>query len=188
MADYSLARWQVDAHAFWRSSGNRHLTPDDLAALPIDVRSRLFTEQTLREVYDYREHVETGEQLQAKRALPSTFMSLAPGSWHPQVWTDINRMHTLNTTQSQRAQEMHVCPLQIDIIDRLIERYSAPGELVYDPFGGLMSVPLRALHLGRRGRGVELNPGYWRDGVAYLRAAERQMAAPTLFDLTEAGA
>ena len=36
------------------------------------------------------------------------------------------------------------CPLQFDIVDRLIERYSNPGELVYDPFGGLFTVPLRA--------------------------------------------
>src|SRR3546814_959546 len=46
-ADYSLARWQIDAHAFWRSRGNRLLTPDELAALPVEQRSRLFTEQTM---------------------------------------------------------------------------------------------------------------------------------------------
>lgn len=182
---YSRARWQVDAHAFWRSSGDRHLTPDDLLALPIDDRSRLFTEQTLREVYDYVEHVAVGEQLDGKGALPATFMSLAPGSWHPDVWHDVNRMRTLNTEQSQKAQTMHVCPLQFDVVDRLIERFSNPGELVYDPFGGLSTVALRALKLGRRGRTTELNPDYWRDGVAYLRAEERAQNIPTLFDLME---
>ena len=164
--------------------GNRHLTPDDLLALPIDDRSRLFTEQTLREVYDYVEHVAVGEQLDGKGALPATFMSLAPGSWHPDVWHDVNRMLTLNSTQSQRAQTMHVCPLQFDIVDRLITRYSNPGDLVYDPFGGLMTVPVRALKHGRRGRAVELNPGYYLDGVKYLEAEERANAMPTLFDLT----
>ena len=111
-------------------------------------------------------------------------MSLAPGSWHPDVWHDVNRMLTLNSTQSQRAQTMHVCPLQFDIVDRLITRYSNPGDLVYDPFGGLMTVPVRALKHGRRGRGVELNPGYFLDGVKYLEAQERAQAMPTLFDLT----
>lgn len=112
-------------------------------------------------------------------------MSLAPGSWHPDVWHDVNRMRTLNTEQSQKAQTMHVCPLQFDVVDRLIERFSNPGELVYDPFGGLSTVALRALKLGRRGRTTELNPDYWRDGVAYLRAEERAQNIPTLFDLME---
>ncbi len=182
-AAYTRARWQVDAHAFWRSSGNRHLTPDELIALPVEDRSRLFTEQTLREVYDHAEHVQVGEVLDGRGALPATFMSLTPGSWSPWVWHDVNRMLTLNTEQSQKAQQMHVCPLQFDIVDRLIERYSNRGELVYDPFGGLSTVALRALRLGRRGRTCELNAEYWRDGVAYLRAEERAQNVPTLFDI-----
>jgi hypothetical protein len=185
---YTRARWQIDAHAFWRSSGDRHLTPAELIALPVDDRARLFTEQTLHEVYDYDEHVTTGEVLDTKGALPATFMSLAPGSWTPWVWHDVNRMLTLNTAQSQKAQAMHVCPLQFDIVDRLITRYSNPGDLVYDPFGGLSTVALRALKLGRQGRTCELNGDYWRDGVAYLRAEERAQSIPTLFDTLDGAA
>lgn len=185
---YSRARWQVDAHAFWRSSGNRHLTPDELATLPVEQRSRVFTEQTLTEVYDYESHIRIGEALDGRGALPATFMSLAPGSHHPDVWHDINRMITLNTEQSRRAQAMHVCPLQFDIVDRLITRYSNPGDLVYDPFGGLFTVPVRALHLGRSGRSVELNPGYFLDGVKYLQAQERSAHLPTLFDVEDGAA
>jgi hypothetical protein len=185
---YTRARWQVDAHAFWRSSGNRHLTPEELAALPPDELSRLFTEHTLQQVYDYESHVRIGETLDGRGALPATFMSLAPGSHHPEVWHDINRMLTLNTEQSRRAQVMHVCPLQFDIVDRLITRFSNPGELVFDPFGGLFTVPVRALHLGRRGRAVELNTGYFLDGVKYLEAAERKANLPTLFELDQATA
>ncbi|HJQ00107.1 MAG TPA: DNA methyltransferase [Jatrophihabitans sp.] len=181
--EFTRARWQVDAHAFWRSSGDRLLTPEELAALPVEQRSRLFTEQTLREVYDYESHVRIGEILDARGALPATFMSLAPGSHHPEVWHDVNRMLTLNTEQSRRAQAMHVCPLQFDIVDRLILRYSNPGDLVYDPFGGLFTVPVRALHHGRRGRAVELNTGYFLDGVKYLQAEERERDMPGLFDL-----
>ena len=185
-AAYSRARWQVDAHAFWRSSGDRPLTPDELAELPVDMRSRLFTEQTIRDIYDYESHVRIGETLDGRGALPATFMSLAPGSWHPDVWHDVNRMLTLNTEQSRRAQTMHVCPLQFDIVDRLIERYSNPGDLVFDPFGGLFTVPVRALKAGRRGRAVELNPGYFLDGVKHLQAQERASSIPSLFDLVEA--
>ena len=179
--DYSRARWQVDAHAFWRSSGNRLMAPEELAALPVDVMSRTFTAQTLAGVYDFEGHVTTGEILDAKGALPATFMSLAPGSHHPEVWHDVNRMLTLNGQQTQRGLQNHVCPFQFDIVDRLINRYSNAGDVVMDPFGGLMTVPLRAIKAGRLGYGIELNAGYWSDGVEYLRAAEREMAIPDLF-------
>lgn len=183
---YSRARWQVDAHAFWRSSGDRFLTADELGKMRPDKLSKVFTEQTLREVYDYESHIQIGETLDGRGALPSTFMTLAPGSWSADVWHGVNRMFTLNTTQSQRAQQLHICPLQIDIVDRLITRYSNHGDLVYDPFGGLMTVPVRALRLGRRGRGVELNPGYYFDGVKYLQAQERHRNLPSLFDIESA--
>lgn len=108
-ADYSLARWQIDAHAFWRSSGNRLLSAEEMAALGPDRLAKFFTDDSLRRVYDYRRHVEIGEQLQARGALPSDFMSLAPGSHRPDVWHDVTRMHTLNSEQSRRAVEKHVC-------------------------------------------------------------------------------
>lgn len=184
-AEYTRAHWQVDAHAFWRSSGNRQITAEELAALGPDKLASLFTDYTLRHVYDYEFHVRIGEELEARGALPSTFMSLAPGSHHPDVWHDVTRMLTLNSDQSKRAVEKHVCPLQFDIVDRLIERYSNKGELVYDPFCGLGTVPYRAILKGRRGGGSELNPGYFMDSLHYLRAAEQQVSMPSLFDALE---
>ncbi len=92
-------------------------------------------------------------------------------------------MRTLNGEQVRRNVQMHVCPLQFDIVDRLIERYSNPGDLVYDPFGGLSTVAVRALKAGRRGYTVELNTAYWADGVKYCQAEERARDMPTLFDL-----
>lgn len=185
-ADYSLARWQVDASAFWRSSGERMLTPEELAALPPDVLGKAFTRQTLDAVYDYETHVRIGEALEARGALPSTFMALNPGSNDPDVWHDINRMLTLNGDQTRKGLENHVCPLQFDIVDRLIERYSQKGELVFDPFGGLFTVPYRALKAGRRGRAVELNPSYFLDGIKYLQSMEADVSMPSLFDFLEA--
>lgn len=185
-AEYSRARWQVDAHAFWRSNGDRPITPDELAALPVEQRSKVFTEETLKHVYDYESHIKIGEQLDGRGALPATFMSLAPGSWHPDVWHDVNRMHTLNGEQKRRNVQMHLCPLQFDIVDRLIERYSNPGDTVYDPFMGLGTVALRALKNGRKGYGSELNHGYWADSVKYLEAEERKQSMPTLMDLLAA--
>jgi hypothetical protein len=183
---YSRSRWQVDAHAFWRSSGNRLVTPEDFDGLSTADRAQLFEAWTEANLYDHELHVRIGERIDGKGQLPATFMLLAPASPHPEVWADVNRMLTLNGAQSQQGRALHVCPLQFDIVDRLIERYSNPGDLVYDPFGGLMTVPVRALHAGRRGRGVELNADYWRDGVRYLHAAEIEVGTPTLFDLITA--
>lgn len=183
--EYSRAHWQIDAHAFWRSSGDRPLTAEELSVIPVGELAKVFSEETLKQIYNYESHVKIGEEIDGKYHLPSTFMALAPGSWHPNVWHDVCRMLTLNTTQSQKGKEKHVCPLQFDIVDRLITRYSNEGELVYDPFGGLMTVPFRALKLGRRGRGTELNSGYWADGVKYLQAEEYKQAMPTLFDIEE---
>ena len=80
---------------------------------------------------------------------------------------------------------MHVCPLQLDIVERIINRYSNEGDLIYDPFGGLMTVPMMAVKMKRRGKGCELNPDYFRDGVGYLQEAEAEMETPTLFDFMQ---
>lgn len=108
-SEYSLARWQVDAHAFWRSSGNRQLTAAEMASYGPAKLAKLFTEYSLQQVYDYQFHVRIGEELQARGALPTEFMSLAPGSHHPDVWHDVTRMRTLNGEQAKRAVEKHVC-------------------------------------------------------------------------------
>jgi DNA modification methylase len=184
-ANYSRSRWQIDAHAFWRSSGNRQMTPQEVAEIGPANLAKLFTESSLKTIYDYEYHVKIGEAMDAMGCLPSSFMSLAPGSHDPSVWHDVNRMITLNGNQTGRGLQNHVCPLQFDIVDRLITRYSNPGELVYDPFAGLMTVPYRAIKLGRKGGGSELNTGYFFDGVSYCKAAESEFNMPDLFGMLE---
>jgi hypothetical protein len=184
---YSRARWQIDAHSFWRSSGDRLLRADELLGYGPDVLVKKFTETTLQRIYDHAEHVKLGEILDAKFALPSTYMSLAPGAHDPNTWHDVNRMRTLNGAQSMAGREQHVCPLQVDIVERLIERFSNKGDVVFDPFGGIMTVPYCAIRMGRYGRGVELHEGYYRDGLGYCEMAERQIATPTLFDMEGIG-
>lgn len=180
---YTRARWQVDAHGFMRSSGDRLMGSDELANLPHDQIFRLFRDFNLHNVYDFERHVAIGEQLEAKRILPVTFMLLQPPSWHPDVWSDVARMRGMNTLQAAQNKQAHLCPLPFDIVNRLIVQYSQPGELVMDPFSGLGTVPYCALKLGRRGFGVELNPGYFADSVAYCEAAARDRAMPGLFDV-----
>jgi len=180
--EYSRARWQIDAHALWRSSGDRFLSAEEMSGYGPDVLAKMFTERSLQTVYDYQQHVALGEALDERNALPSTFMSIAPGSHHPEVWHDVNRMFTLNSEQSARNMNNHICPLQFDIVDRLINRYSNKGDWVFDPFGGLLTVPFRAIKLGRKGRASELNTGYYFDGLRYLEAAEKEVDMPSLFD------
>ena len=99
------------------------------------------------------------------------------------VWDDVNRMQTLNSSQASRNQEKHVCPFQFDIVDRALVRYSNKGDVVYDPFGGLMTVPFRCITLGRYGIATELNGISFKDGVRYCREAAYKKTVPILFEL-----
>lgn len=181
--EYTRAQWQIDAHALYRSSGNRLVSKEELKEFPVDKLQAVYRKYSRETVYNYEEHVELARQLDERGKLPATFMVVAPGSWNQlEIWDDINRMRTLNTTQARRRQQMHVCPLQLDIVERIINRFSNPEDVVYDPFGGLMTVPMTAVKMGRYGKGCELNEDYFRDGVGYLQAAEDEMETPTLFD------
>lgn len=205
--NYSRSRWQIDAHGFARSSGNRPLTPEDLDALNHQQIYQLWQKYSRSNVYDFERHVAIAESLErcpecghihigqkvcghcpcskAGGRLPVTFMLLPPASWSDEVWSDVTRMLNLNSAQSAKGREAHLCPLQFDIADRAITQYTMPGETVYDPFAGLFTVPYRALLLGRRGIGCELSARYWADGVGYCKAAEQKIATPTLFDIAD---
>ena len=180
-ARYTRSRWQTDAHGFARSSGNRPITAEDLEGLPHDQIFRLFRDTSLTNVYDFEQHVKIGETLETDGRLPVTFMLLQPPSWHPDVWTDIARMLTLNGAQSAAGREMHLCPMQFDLADRVIEQFSMPGETVLDPFAGIGTVPYRAVMQGRKGLGIELSARYFLDAVAYCKAAEMEVSMPDLF-------
>lgn len=181
---YSLGRWQIDAHSFHRSSGNRLLRADELEGLTHAEMFKLFRAFSLSdEPYDYEHHVSLNDKLAEMRKLPTTFMLLQPQSRSPHVWSDVMRARTLNNAQSAQGRENHVCPLQFDIVERLINRFTMEGETVLDPFGGIGTVAYCATRMKRRAVSVELNPAYHRDAVRYARDAEREMGTPTLFDL-----
>lgn len=77
------------------------------------------------------------------------------------------------------------CPMQFDLADRVIEQFSEKNDVVFDPFGGLMTVPYRAVLKGRYGMATELSASYFADGCGYLAAAEREMSIPSLFDFMD---
>lgn len=185
--EYTRGRWQLDAHAYWRSSGDRLISKEELERMPVDKIQKIYTQFSRTHVYNYDEHVALAEKLDKEGKLPATFMCIAPASWDDlHVWDDILRMRTLNAEQRRRDMQMHVCPLQLDIIERLITRYSNEGDTILDPFGGIGSTPMTAIKMGRYGIGVELNNEYFRDGVGYCEAEEAKLDVPTLFDFMQA--
>jgi DNA modification methylase len=183
--NYSRGRWQTDAHGYARSSGNRLPDAETVAQMAHKDIFRAYKKHSLETVYNHEHHVKLCETIDAAGKLPVTFMLLQPQSWTDEVWTDVTRMQTLNGTQWSHGKEMHLCPMQFDVADRCIQQYSQPGETVFDPFGGLMTVPYRALKWGRKGVGVELSPSYFTDGIAHLNAMEYKLSTPTLFDILD---
>jgi DNA modification methylase len=180
--EYTRGRWQIDARAKWNSSGDRLLNPDELSKFAIDRIGKEFSEVLSDLVYDYDQHVNLANALDDKGKLPATFETLKVPARRDDVWHDINRMNTLNSQQTQSREQNHICPLQLDIIKRSINRWSNEGDLVLDPFGGLGSTAYTAIKMNRRGYSIELNPDYHRCAVGYLRAAEYKKSVPTLFD------
>ena len=182
---YTRTRWQIDAHGFARSSGNRLFSQEELKELPHNMIFQMFKKHSLETIYDFEHHVRVGEQLEEAERLPVTFMLLQPQSWSNEVWSDITRMLSLNSAQSAAGREMHLCPMQFDIADRVIEQMSNKGDVVFDPFAGIGSVPSRAILQGRIGWGTELSASYFCDAVHYCKMAAEKMATPDLFSTLE---
>ena len=183
--EYSRGQWQIDAHAYWRSSGNRLVSLEELKECPVSDMQKLYSIYSKQNIYDYNEHIKLAEELDKAKKLPASFSVMSVSSNSDYVWDDINRMYTLNSEQSRKEMNMHICPLQIDTVERIIERYSNKGDVVYDPFAGLFTVPYIAVKKGRYGIGHELNEISFNDGIIYLKEADTEKNAPTLFDLDD---
>ncbi|MGL5734852.1 MAG: DNA methylase N-4, partial [Beijerinckiaceae bacterium] len=84
---YSRARWQLDAHAYAKSDGNRNLKPGDLDGFAADIVYKAWRAEDLATVYNFEHHVKIGEHLEMQGRLPPTFMLLQPHTTHPDVWT-----------------------------------------------------------------------------------------------------
>ena len=183
--EYGRGQWQIDAHAYWRSSGNRLVSLEELKECPVSDMQKLYSMYSKQNIYDYNEHIKLAEELDKARKLPASFSVISVSSNSDYVWDDINRIYTLNSEQSRKELNMHICPLQIDTVERIIERYSNKGDVVYDPFAGLFTVPYIAVKKGRYGIGHELNEISFNDGIIYLKEADMEKNAPTLFDLDD---
>ena len=85
------------------------------------------------------------------------------------VWMDINQSLTLNQVQKDKNDERHICPLQLQVIERALILYTNPGDTVLTPFLGIGSEVYMALKNGRRGIGIELKPSYFQQSVKNCR-------------------
>lgn len=94
------------------------------------------------------------------------------------VWMDINQTRTLQYRGGRdEKDEVHISPLQLDVIERCIDLWSLPGETVLTPFLGIGSEVYCAVEMGRKGIGFELKPSYFRQAkrnIADLQRARTQ--------------
>jgi DNA modification methylase len=102
------------------------------------------------------------------------------------VWSDINQTRTLQYRGGRdEKDEVHISPLQLDVIERCIDLWSAPGEVVLTPFLGIGSEVYSAVEMGRRGVGFELKPSYFSQAVRNIAGLSAPKAAG-LFDMAGA--
>jgi hypothetical protein len=100
---------------------------------------------------------------------------------HP-CWYGIRETNTLNVAEARdEKDERHICPLQLDLIDRAIRLWSNKGDLVFSPFAGIGSEGYQALLNGRRFIGNELKPNYWRTACDNLRRSHAKRNEGMLF-------
>ncbi len=98
------------------------------------------------------------------------------------VWMDINPSDTLQRESAREDNdERHICPLQLQVIERGIELWTNPGDVVLSPFGGIGSEGYVAVKNGRRAVLIELKESYYKQAVMNLAAAAKEAGQDTLF-------
>lgn len=119
--------------------------------------------------------VKPGENPEPISHTPESFPLEQWQEWAEPVWMTIDQSNVLNVKAAKDAQdERHLCPLQLDVIERAIVMWSNPGDVVLSPFMGIGSEGVVSLKLGRKFFGTELKESYWRQACRYLEAEDRQ--------------
>jgi hypothetical protein len=188
---YNLSNHQLDSNGTWRSSGNRLLYPWETfehteGEAPISI-------------YDYQTHVAHLEKnVRPRRGSGKSQLEPIPtlSEWEMANNVDYRRMNVLrngrNIGVAERTQN-HICPLQLDVIDRVITKYTndptrtPQPDVVWDYFAGIGSVPVKAIELGRFGLGSELKKEYFEIAAGYCAVKEDELKVPTLFDMNGIG-
>lgn len=119
--------------------------------------------------------VKPGDNAEPIRQTPESFPLDQWQEWASPVWMTVNQSNVLNVRAAKDAHdERHLCPLQLDVIERSLIMWSNPGDIVLSPFMGIGSEGVTSLKLGRRFVGVELKESYFRQACRYLDAQDRQ--------------
>lgn len=98
------------------------------------------------------------------------------------VWWDINQSNTLNRMFSDEESERHICPLQLDVIERCVKMYSNEGDTVFTPFMGIGSEVFQAVKMGRKGIGIELKREYFLQAKKNMQSLDDADKQINLFD------
>lgn len=103
--------------------------------------------------------------------------------WASPVWMDIQRTDVLNNAEgTDMGDEKHIAPLQLEVIHRLVNLWSNPGETVFTPFLGIGSELYMAVKNGRKGIGIELKDSYFETAIKNIRKAESSKLQIKMFE------
>lgn len=116
-----------------------------------------------------------GDNADPVEQMPENFPVSQWQQWASPVWMDINQTNTLNVRMAKDgADERHLCPLQLDLIERALTLWSNPDDIVLSPFMGIGSEGVTSIKLNRKFVGIELKPSYFKHACRYLDAQDRR--------------
>lgn len=119
--------------------------------------------------------IKPGDNIAPIEHTPENFPLSQWQEWASPVWMTIDQSNVLNVKLArEQADERHLCPLQLDVIERAIIMWSNPGDVVLSPFMGIGSEGYVSLNLGRKFVGTELKESYWRRACENLHSIEAQ--------------
>ncbi|MDE2020681.1 MAG: site-specific DNA-methyltransferase [Patescibacteria group bacterium] len=119
--------------------------------------------------------IKPGENLEPITHTPSEFALPQWQEWASPVWMTVDQGRVLNVAIAREAKdEKHLCPLQLDVIERAVILWSNPDDVVLSPFAGIGSEGFGALKFGRKFLGVELKQSYWKQACKTLGFQDAQ--------------
>lgn len=139
-------------------------------------RDSTFSRQGLADyLLTFRRWAAEGEEIEPVTHTETTFTLNQWQEWASPVWMDVDQTNVLNVQEARSDRdEKHMCPLQLDVVERAVKLWSNPGDVVFSPFAGIGSEGVGAVQFGRRYVGVELKPEYFATAVRNLNDAGRQ--------------
>jgi hypothetical protein len=132
--------------------------------------------------------IDSDEAYEARCTAPESQEWAIQDIYPSPAWMDINPSKTLQKGSArEHADERHICPLQLQVIERGIDLWTNPGDVVLSPYAGIGSEGFVALRQGRRFVGVELKQSYYEQARKNLLAAESMQEQVSLFEAEKEG-